>query len=154
MVLAGKGVNSAVNIGLLALVVISGCSGAFIKEETAPQQILDTSLVQPTDTFVQYLDIARYFEMEEEVPYIVRSRAVTGLPTDFRQTFVSLSDMTETNAYNYFFRHPEFLVGMQDYLNHMIRTGFIPHDQGKQLLLSALKGSLRGFGQTPLPEGT
>ena len=154
MVLAGKGVNSAVNIGLLALVVISGCSGAFIKEETAPQQILDTSLVQPRDTFVQYLDIARYFEMEEEVPYIVRSRAVTGLPTDFRQTFVSLSDMTETNAYNYFFRHPEFLVGMQDYLNHMSRTGFIPHDQGKQLLLSALKGSLRGFGQTPLPEGT
>ena len=140
--------------GLLALVVISGCSGAFIKEETAPQQILDTSLVQPTDTFVQYLDIARYFEMEAEVPYIVRSRVVTGLPTDFRQTFVSLSDMTETNAYNYFFRHPEFLVGMQDYLNHMIRTGFIPHDQGKQLLLSALKGSLRGFGQTPLPEGT
>ncbi|MDC0379127.1 hypothetical protein OAM79_01390 [Litorivicinus sp.] len=140
--------------GLLAIVLISGCSGAFIKEETAPQQILDTSLVQPTDTFVQYLDIARYFEMEEEVPYIVRSLAVTGLPTDFRQTFVSLSDMTETNAYNYFFRHPEFLVGMQDYLNHMIRTGFIPHDQGKQLLLSALKGSLRGFGQTPLPEGT
>ena len=139
--------------GLLALVVISGCSGAFIKEETAPQQILDTSLVQPTDTFVQYLDIARYFEMEAEVPYIVRSRVVTGLPTDFRQTFVSLSDMTETNAYNYFFRHPEFLVGMQDYLNHMIRTGYIPHDQGKQLLLSALKGSLRGFGQTPLPEG-
>jgi len=140
--------------GLLAIVLISGCSGAFIKEETAPQQILDTSLVQPTDTFVQYLDIARYFEMEAEVPYIVRSRVVTGLPTDFRQTFVSLSDMTETNAYNYFFRHPEFLVGMQDYLNHMIRTGFIPHDQGKQLLLSALKGSLRGFGQTPLPEGT
>ena len=140
--------------GLLAIVLISGCSGAFIKEETAPQQILDTSLVQPTDTFVQYLDIARYFEMEEEVPYIVRSRVVTGLPTDFRQTFVSLSDMTETNAYDYFFRHPEFLVGMQDYLNHMIRTGFIPHDQGKQLLLSALKGSLRGFGQTPLPEGT
>ena len=140
--------------GLLALVVISGCSGAFIKEETAPQQILDTSLVQPTDTFVQYLDIARYFEMEAEVPYIVRSRVVTGLPTDFRQTFVSLSDMTETNAYNYFFCQPEFLVGMQDYLNHMIRTGFIPHDQGKQLLLSALKGSLRGFGQTPLPEGT
>ena len=140
--------------GLLALVVISGCSGAFIKEETAPQQILDTSLVQPRDTFVQYLDIARYFEMEAEVPYIVRSRVVTGLPTDFRQTFVSLSDMTETNAYNYFFRHPEFLVGMQDYLNHMIRTGFIPHDQGKQLLLSALRGSLRGFGQTPLPEGT
>ena len=140
--------------GLLALVVISGCSGAFIKEETAPQQILDTSLVQPRDTFVQYLDIARYFEMEAEVPYIVRSLAVTGLPTDFRQTFVSLSDMTETNAYNYFFRHPEFLVGMQDYLNHMIRTGFIPHDQGKQLLLSALRGSLRGFGQTPLPEGT
>ena len=140
--------------GLLALVVISGCSGAFIKEETAPQQILDTSLVQPTDTYEQYLDIARYFEMEAEVPYIVRSRVVTGLPTDFRQTFVSLSDMTETNAYNYFFRHPEFLVGMQDYLNHMIRTGFIPHDQGKQLLLSALKGSLRGFGQTPLPEGT
>jgi len=140
--------------GLLALVVISGCSGAFIKEETAPQQILDTSLVQPTDTYEQYLDIARYFEMEAEVPYIVRSRVVTGLPTDFRQTFVSLSDMTETNAYDYFFRHPEFLVGMQDYLNHMIRTGFIPHDQGKQLLLSALKGSLRGFGQTPLPEGT
>ena len=140
--------------GLLAIVLISGCSGAFIKEETAPQQILDTSLVQPRDTFVQYLDIARYFEMEAEVPYIVRSRVVTGLPTDFRQTFVSLSDMTETNAYNYFFRHPEFLVGMQDYLNHMIRTGFIPHDQGKQLLLSALKGSLRGFGQTPLPEGT
>ena len=140
--------------GLLALVVISGCSGAFIKEETAPQQILDTSLVQPTDTYEQYLDIARYFEMEAEVPYIVRSRVVTGLPTDFRQTFVSLSDMTETNAYDYFFRHPEFLVGMQDYLNHMIRTGFIPHDQGKQLLLSALRGSLRGFGQTPLPEGT
>jgi len=140
--------------GLLAIVLISGCSGAFIKEETAPQQILDTSLVQPTDTYEQYLDIARYFEMEAVVPYIVRSRAVTGLPTDFRQTFVSLSDMTETNAYNYFFRHPEFLVGMQDYLNHMIRTGFIPHDQGKQLLLSALKGSLRGFGQTPLPEGT
>ena len=140
--------------GLLALVVISGCSGAFIKEETAPQQILDTSLVQPTDTYEQYLDIARYFEMEAEVPYIVRSRVVTGLPTDFRQTFVSLSDMPETNAYDYFFRHPEFLVGMQDYLNHMIRTGFIPHDQGKQLLLSALKGSLRGFGQTPLPEGT
>ena len=91
--------------------------------------------------------------MEAEVPYIVRSRVVTGLPTDFRQTFVSLSDMTETNAYNYFFRHPEFLVGMQDYLNHMIRTGYIPHDQGKQLLMSALKGSLRGFGQTPLPEG-
>ena len=140
--------------GLLALVVISGCSGAFIKEETAPQQILDTSLVQPTDTYEQYLDIARYFEMEAEVPYIVRSRVVTGLPTDFRQTFVSLSDMTETNAYDYFFRHPEFLVGMQDYLNHMIRTGFIPHDHGKQLLLSALRGSLRGFGQTPLPEGT
>ena len=140
--------------GLLALVVISGCSGAFIKEETAPQQILDTSLVQPTDTYEQYLDIARYFEMEAEVPYIVRSRLVTGLPTDFRQTFVSLSDMTETNAYDYFFRHSEFLVGMQDYLNHMIRTGFIPHDQGKQLLLSALRGSLRGFGQIPLPEGT
>ena len=140
--------------GLLAIVLISGCSGAFIKEETAPQQILDTSLVQPTDTYEQYLDIARYFEMEAEVPYIVRSRVVTGLPTDFRQTFGSLSDMTETNAYDYFFRHPEFLVGMQDYLNHMIRTGFIPHDQGKQLLLSALKGSLRGFGQTPLPEGT
>ena len=140
--------------GLLAFLIISGCSGAFVKEEIASQDILDTNLVQPSDTFAQYLDIARYFEMEAEVPYIVRSRAVTSLPTDFRQTFVSLSDMTETNAYNYFFRHPEFLVGMQDYLNHMIRTGFIPHDQGKQLLLSALKGSLRGFGQTPLPEGT
>ncbi|MEL0223612.1 MAG: hypothetical protein VXA12_05120, partial [Gammaproteobacteria bacterium] len=68
-----------------------------------------------------------------------------------KQRFASLSDLTPSAVFTYFQKQPEYVVGMQNYLNAIIRSGFISHETVKKLLLSALKGSISGLNTTVLP---
>ena len=133
------------------LLTVSGCSILTVQEPKPEISVLDSSQMQTSNVYEQYVTIASYFELQADVPFIARSRVQAGLPQDFKQTFASLSDLTEANALSYFYRHPDHVVGMQTYLNDIIRSGYIPHEQGKKLLLAALKGSLNGYAQTVLP---
>ena len=135
---------------VISILLIAGCStiGASQKQSI---EILKTNPTQVSSAYNQYITIATYFGQQAEVPYIARVRVTDGLPSDFKQSFASLSDLNESAVFAYFEQHPEFVVGMQDYLNIIIRRGYISHDTGKRLLRNALQGSIKSLKTTPLP---
>ena len=135
---------------VISILLISGCStiGASQKQTV---EILETNPTQVSSAYNQYITIATYFGQQAEVPYIARVRVKEGLPSDFKQSFASLSDLNASAVFAYFEQHPEFGVGMQAYLNTIIRRGYISHDTGKRLLRNALQGSIKSLKTTPLP---
>ena len=135
---------------VISILLIAGCStiGASQKQSI---EILKTNPTQVSSAYNQYITIATYFGQQAEVPYIARVRVTDGLPSDFKQSFASLSDLNESAVFAYFEQHPEFVVGMQAYLNIIIRRGYISHDTGKRLLRNALQGSIKSLKTTPLP---
>ena len=135
---------------VISILLISGCStiGAPQKQTV---EILETNPTQVSSAYNQYITIATYFGQQAEVPYIARVRVKEDLPSDFKQSFASLSDLNASAVFSYFEQHPEFVVGMQAYLNTIIRRGYISHDTGKRLLRNALQGSIKSLKTTPLP---
>ena len=135
---------------VISTLLIAGCStiGASQKQSV---EILKTNPTEVSSAYNQYITIATYFGQQAEVPYIARGRVKDGLPSDFKQSFASLSDLNESAVFAYFEQHPEFVVGMQAYLNIIIRRGYISHDTGKRLLRNALQGSIKSLKTTPLP---
>ena len=136
---------------LISIVIIAGCSNMSTSQKKQPVEVLESNPTNVSSSYDQYMAIATYFKLESEVPYIAQFRVKDGLPADFQQTFSSLSDLTPKAVSTYFEQQPEYVVGMQQYLNTMIRSGFISHETGKALLLNALKGSLIGLNTTKLP---
>jgi hypothetical protein len=136
---------------LISIVLIAGCSSMNASQKKQPVEVLESNPANVSSSYEQYMTIAEYFKIQAEVPYIARYRVKEGLPDDFKQTFASLSDLTSPAVFNYFNKQPEYVVGMQNYLNSIIRAGYVSHDTGKQLLLSALKGSINGLNTTTLP---
>jgi len=136
---------------LISIVLLAGCSSMSASQKKLPVEVLESNPKKVSSSYEQYMIIAEYFTIQAEVPYIAQFRVKEGLPEDFKQTFASLSDLTPTAVLNYFQKNPEYVVGMQNYLNSIIRAGYISHGTGKQLLLSALKGSINGLNTTTLP---
>ena len=135
---------------VISILLIAGCS-IISASQKQPVEILKTNPTQVSSAYNQYITIAIYFGQQAEVPYIARVRVKDGLPSDFKQSFASLSDLNESAVFAYFEQHPEFVVGMQAYLNIIIRRGYISHDTGKRLLRNALQGSIKSLKITPLP---
>jgi len=136
---------------LISIVIIAGCSNINTAQKKQTVEILESNPTNVSSSYDQYMTIATYFELQAEVPYIAQFRVKEGLPTDFKQRFASLSDLTPSAVFTYFQKQPEYVVGMQNYLNAIIRSGYISHETGKQLLLSALKGSISALNITALP---
>ena len=136
---------------LISIVLIAGCSSMNASQKKEPVEVLESNPANVSSSYQQYMTIAEYFKIKAEVPYIAQYRVKEGLPDDFKQTFASLSDLTPSAVLNYFQKNPEYVVGMQNYLNSIIRAGYISHDTGKELLRNALKGSISGLNTTQLP---
>ena len=136
---------------LISIVIIAGCSNMNTSQKKQPVEVLESNPTNVSSSYDQYMTIATYFKVQAEVPYVAQFRVKDGLPANFQQTFSSLSDLKPNAVFAYFQKQPEYVVGMQQYLNTMIRSGFISHETGKALLLNALKGSLIGLNTTKLP---
>ena len=137
---------------IISTLVIAGCSTIDVSQQEQPIEILETNPTNVSSAYNQYITIATYFGKQADVPYIARFRVKEGLPSDFKQAFASLSDLGASAVFAYFEKHPEFVVGMQAYLNAIIRRGYISHDTGKRLLRNALQGSIKSLKTTPLPD--
>ena len=120
-------------------------------QKKQPVEVLESNPTNVSSSYDQYMTIATYFKLQAEVPYIALFRVKEGLPPDFRQRFASLSDLTPSAFFTYFQKQPAYVVGVQNYLNAINRSGYISHETGKQLLLSALKGSISALNTTALP---
>ena len=136
---------------VISILLIAGCSTIDISQKQKPIEILETNPTNVSSAYNQYMTIATYFGQQIDVPYIARFRVKEGLPSNFKQSFTSLSDLSASAVFTYFETHPEFVVGMQAYLNTIISRGYISHDTGKRLLRNALKGSIKSLKTTPLP---
>ncbi len=136
---------------VISILLIAGCSTLGVSQKQQPVEILETNPTNVSTVYNQYITIANYFGQQADVPYIARFRVKKGLPSDFKQSFASLSDLSASAVFAYFEKHPEFVVGMQAYLNTIIRRGYISHDTGKRLLRNALRGSIKSLKTTPLP---
>ena len=135
----------------ISILLIAGCTTIDVSQKEQPIEILENNPTNVSSAYSQYITIATYFGQQADVPYIARFRVKEGLPSDFKQSFASLSDLSGSAVLAYFEKHPEFIVGMQDYLNAIIRRGYISHDTGKRLLRNALQGSIKSLKTTPLP---
>ena len=120
-------------------------------QKKQPVEVLESNPTNVSSSYDQYMTIATYFELQAEIPYTAQFRVKEGLPADFKQRFAPLSDLTPSAFFTYFQKQPEYVVGVQNYLNAIIRSGHISHETGKQLLLSALKGSISALNTTALP---
>ena len=136
---------------IISILLIAGCSSFDVSQKQQPIEILKTNPTNVSSAYSQYITIATYFGQQADVPYIARFRVKEGLPSDFKQSFASLSDLSAPAVFTYFEKHPEFVAGMQAYLNAIIRRGYISHDTGKRLLRNALQGSIKSLKTTPLP---
>ena len=136
---------------IISILLIAGCSTIDVSQKEQPIRILEPNPTNVSSAYNQYITIATYFAQQADVPYIARFRVKEGLPSDFKQSFASLSDLSASAVFDYFEKHPEFVVGMQAYLNAIIRRGYISHDTGKRLLRNALQGSIKSLKTTPLP---
>ena len=135
----------------ISILLIAGCTTFDVSQKEQPIEILENNPTKVSSAYNQYITIATYFGKQADVPYIARFRVKEGLPSDFKQSFASLSDLSASAVLAYFEKHPEFVVGMQAYLNAIIRRGYIAHDTGKRLLRIALQGSIKSLKTTPLP---
>ena len=136
---------------IISILLIAGCSTIDVSQKEQRIEILETNPTNVNRAYNQYITIATYFGQQTDVPYIARFRVKEGLPSDFKQSFASLSDLSASAVLAYFEKHPEFVVGMHAYLNAIIRRGYISHDTGKRLLRNALQGSIKSLKITPLP---
>ena len=136
---------------IISILLIAGCSAIDVSQKQQPIEILETNPTNYSSAYNQYIAIATYFGQQADVPYIARFRAKEGLPSDFKKSFASLSNLSTSAVFAYFEKYPEFVVGMQAYLNAIIRGGYISHDTGKRLLRKALQGSIKSLKTTPLP---
>ena len=136
---------------VISKLLIAGCSIIGVSQKQQPIEILETNKTNISSAYNQYITIATYFGQQADVPYIARFRVKEGLPSDFKHSFASLSDLSTSAVFAYFEKYPEFIVGMQVYLNTIIRRGYISHDTGKRLLRSALRASIKSLKTTPLP---
>lgn len=135
----------------ISILLIAGCTTFDVSQKEQPIEILENNPINVSSAYNQYITIATYFGKQADVPYVARFRVKEGLPSDFKQSFASLSDLSASAVLAYFEKHPEFVVGMQAYLNAIIRRGYISHDTGKRLLRNALQGSIKSLKITPLP---
>ena len=136
---------------IISILLIVGCSTIDVSQKEQPIEILEPNPTNISSAYNRYITIATYFAQQADVPYVARFRVKEGLPSDFKQSFASLSDLSSLAVFAYFEKHPEFVVGMQAYLNAIIRRGYISHDTGKRLLRNALQGSIKSLKTTPLP---
>ena len=136
---------------IVSILLIVGCSTIDVSQKEQPTEILEPNPTNVSSVYNQYITIATYYAQQAAVPYIARFRVKEGLPSDFKQSFASLSDLSAAAVFAYFEKHPEFVVGMQAYLNAIIRRGYISHETGKRLLRNALQGSIKSLKTTPLP---
>ena len=135
----------------ISILLIAGCTTFDVSQKEQPIEILENNPTNVSSAYNQYITIATYFGKQADVPYVARLRVKEGLPSDFKQSFASLSDLSASAVLAYFEKHPEFVVGMHAYLNAIIRRGYISHDTGKRLLRNALRGSIKSLKTTPLP---
>ncbi|MEC8695230.1 MAG: hypothetical protein VXX88_08685 [Pseudomonadota bacterium] len=135
----------------ISILLIAGCTTFDVSQKEQPIEILENNPTNVSSAYNQYITIATYFGKQADVPYVARFRVKEGLPSDFKQSFASLSDLSASAVLAYFEKHPEFVVGMHAYLNAIIRRGYISHDTGKRLLRNALQGSIKSLKTTPLP---
>ena len=135
----------------ISILLIAGCTTFDVSQKEQPIEILENNPINVSSAYNQYITIATYFGKQADVPYVARFRVKEGLPSDFKQSFASLSDLSASAVLAYFEKHPEFVVGMHAYLNAIIRRGYISHDTGKRLLRNALQGSIKSLKITPLP---
>ncbi|MEC9076972.1 MAG: hypothetical protein VX907_03470 [Pseudomonadota bacterium] len=135
----------------ISILLIAGCTTFDVSQKEQPIEILENNPTNVSSAYNQYITIATYFGKQADVPYVARFRVKEGLPSDFKQSFASLSDLSASAVLAYFEKHPEFVVGMHAYLNAIIRRGYISHDTGKRLLRNALQGSIKSLKITPLP---
>ncbi len=136
---------------IVSILLIVGCSTIDVSQKEQPTEILEPNPTNVSSAYNRYITIATYFAQQADVPYVARFRVKEGLPSDFEQSFASLSDLSASAVFAYFEKHPEFVAGMQAYLNAIIRRGYISHDTGKRLLRNALQGSIKSLKTTPLP---
>jgi hypothetical protein len=57
------------------LLTVSGCSILTVQEPKPEISVLDSSQMQTSNVYEQYVTIASYFELHADVPFIARSRA-------------------------------------------------------------------------------
>ena len=113
---------------LISIAIIAGCSNMNTSQKKQPVEVLESNPTNVSSSYDQYMTIATYFKLQAEVPYIAKFRVKDGLPADFKQRFASLSDLTPSAVFTYFQMQPEYVVGMQNYLNAIIRSGYISHE--------------------------
>ena len=136
---------------IIWILLIAERSTIDLSQKQQPIEIFETNPTNVSSAFNQYIIIATYFGQQADVPYIATFLVKEGLPSHFKQSFASLSDLSASAVFAYFKKHPEFVVGMQAYLSTIIRRGYISHDTGKRLLRNALQESIKSLKTTPSP---
>ena len=101
---------------IVSILLIVGCSTIDVSQKEQPTEILEPNPTNVSSAYNRYITIATYFAQQADVPYIARFRVKEGLPSDFEQSFASLSDLSASAVFAYFEKHPEFVAGMQAYL--------------------------------------